>query len=334
MPFVKRLVPYVIGVLLLTGAWVIGFRQGTAMLPRTARAVREGGFQYINPLLLCSSNTTTNAPELNPLRDALQKYADQSRNTHHVTRMSVFFGDLNQGHWTGVAENDTYSPASLLKVSELLTFLSQADEYPAILDERLRVVAGNPPDQAEHYHSVRTVNPGETLSVNDLLVQMIMYSSNAALQTLRPRVDTDRQREMHRLLGIGSAPADDPYADFLSPKQYAAFFRVLYNGTYLSRSSSEQALELLARTDFRDGLVAGLPDGIAIAHKFGERGFASKDDPLNVDRRELHDCGIVYLPGRPYLLCVMTEGTSFPQLAKTISGVSTLIYDRMKKFSP
>lgn len=33
----------------------------------------------------------------------------------------------------------------------------------------------------------------------------------------------------------------------------------------------EKALEIISKSDFREGLVAGLSDGIAVVHKFGER---------------------------------------------------------------
>src|SRR5207248_2823209 len=89
---------------------------------------------------------------------------------------------------------------------------------------------------------------------------------------------------------------------------YSSFFRVLYNASYLTRDDSQKALALLAGVDYKDGLVAGVPASVPIAHKFGER------ETTGDTTKQLNDCGIVYYPSHPYLLCVMTRGDSMPVL--------------------
>jgi hypothetical protein len=84
---------------------------------------------------------------------------------------------------------------------------------------------------------------------------------------------------------------------------------------------SEKALDLLTTTDFGEGIVADLPSGTVVAHKFGERGYAGSTV------RQLHDCGIVYHDHSPYLLCVMTRGHNFEHQAEVISGVSRIVSD-------
>jgi hypothetical protein len=76
--------------------------------------------------------------------------------------------------------------------------------------------------------------------------------------------------------------------------------------------------------------VAGVPSGTVVAHKFGERVLPSK----NV--KQLHDCGIVYYPQFPYVLCVMTRGNDFVTLQQAIKGVSDIVYrefDRQRRES-
>jgi hypothetical protein len=41
---------------------------------------------------------------------------------------------------------------------------------------------------------------------------------------------------------------------------------------------------------------------------------------------QLHDCGIVYYPKRPYILCVMTRGEKMDVLPKVIKEISTEVY--------
>lgn len=102
-------------------------------------------------------------------------------------------------------------------------------------------------------------------------------------------------------LGI-PLPRDIDYA--LSVKEYASFFRILYNASYLTRENSEMALKLLSESKFRGGLAGKIPSDIVIAHKFGEREMI---DENGSSINQLHDCGIVYYTPYPYLICIMTR---------------------------
>jgi hypothetical protein len=136
-------------------------------------------------------------------------------------------------------------------------------------------------------------------------------------------VDPARLDEVYALLRMQAprAPGDDQY---LSVQTYASFFRILYNATYLGREHSEWALTLLAASTWRDGLVGGVPAGVEVAHKFGE-----KSDPRD-GTVQLHDCGIVYHPANPYLLCVMSSGPDFAVLDDAIVAVSRLVWQEVE----
>jgi hypothetical protein len=111
-------------------------------------------------------------------------------------------------------------------------------------------------------------------------------------------------------------------------EEYSHVFRVLFNATYLSRSSSENVLALLTKTNFDNGLIAKLPSAAVVAHKFGIKTVLSDNstetNPI-VEYRELHDCGIVYYPDNPYFLCVMTRGENFDTLEEAIQNISKLV---------
>ena len=113
----------------------------------------------------------------------------------------------------------------------------------------------------------------------------------------------------------------------MSVKTYAYFFRILYNATYLGHTYSEKALELLNNREFPDGIVAGVPENIPVAHKFGERTVESPEGIVTTE--ELHDCGIVYYPSKPYILCVMTKGTDIASLKEIIKTISKTVSDEV-----
>ena len=89
---------------------------------------------------------------------------------------------------------------------------------------------------------------------------------------------------------------------------------------------SEKALSYMSEVDFKQGLVAGVPGGIAIAHKFGEKTVGASGEI-----KQLHDCGIVYYPNNPYLLCVMSRGDSFEYLDDTIREISHIVYEEVDR---
>ena len=174
----------------------------------------------------------------------------------------------------------------------------------------------------QNLKSSQTMVPGKEYPVRELIRRMIVYSDNNAFTLLTKVVNTGDFDKVYSTLRIQNprVQADD---DFLSIQTYASFFRVLYNATYLGKESSDWALETLSRSDFKTGLVAGVPATVEVAHKFGEHSDAG-DGTV-----QLHDCGIVYYPGRPYLLCVMSKGPNFEYLDDVIVQVSKRVFDEV-----
>ncbi len=105
-------------------------------------------------------------------------------------------------------------------------------------------------------------------------------------------------------------------------KTYASFFRVLYNASYLNQQNSEHLLSLLSNSDFTKGIRAGVPAGTTVADKFGEFRVSDSDYRLN-------DCGIVYKPHDPYILCILTRGSDYDALAGTIASISTTVWSAL-----
>jgi len=83
---------------------------------------------------------------------------------------------------------------------------------------------------------------------------------------------------------------------------------------------SEKALKYLSHIDFHEGIAGGVPAGVPVASKFGEKVL---DDGKVV---ELHEFGIVYHPRGPYLLGVMTKGSDLGRQSAVIREISRLIY--------
>ncbi|MBI3633015.1 MAG: serine hydrolase [Candidatus Vogelbacteria bacterium] len=281
-------------------------------------------YKLIQPLLACQISNNKNFRKESVVEDGIQSVVD---NIHHLglaKDVSVYFQNFNNGHWTGVNEDELYAPASLNKVSLLIAFLKQAEVNPSILDQKVKFAGAINPrtNDAEFVPMIK----GQTYSVKDLLSRLIIYSDNDAKDYLHQLIDQNYVNDIFTDLGL-SAPILNDVGDTLSAKSYSLFFRTLYNSTYLNQYMSEAALELLSRTNFDQGLMAGLPATTTVAHKFGHRTVAP---PMGGITEELHDCGIVYKPNNPYFVCVMTKGWNLSDLESAIKMVSKKIYDNVQ----
>lgn len=182
-------------------------------------------------------------------------------------------------------------------------------------------------NEAEVFKPKYAIENGKTYTVSDLIKYMIVYSDNNAANSLAAHVDSNSLSEVYFDLGIPVSP--DLSEETMTPKIYSYIFRILYNATYLSKPMSQYALSLLSAVDFSNGIKAGIPADMPSARKFGERTVLNKNiataDP-NLISRELHDCGIVYYPQNPYILCIMAKGSDFAKLSKIISDISSIAY--------
>jgi beta-lactamase class A len=268
-----------------------------------------------NPLLACDTFSPVPSSKTDDIDTAIKSEVARLKAAGALTEAAVYYRDLNNGPWVGYKERELFIPASLLKLPLLLTYLKVAEYNPSILDKKItydRVLTG----ATQAYVTGNEIKVGNSYTVRDLLTSMIVNSDNNAALLLHNRVEPTAAAQTYLDLGLKPPPPGEDY--HITVRNYATFFRVLYNASYLSQPASELALSLLTQIAFKDGLVAGMPPGTLVAHKFGERSGDSIP--------ELHDCGIVYHPKYPYMLCVMTKGADFDKLAPAIAEIAKVVY--------
>lgn len=253
------------------------------------------------------------------LKSAIQADINDAEHAGSVSRVSIYFRDLNTTRWIGINQNDTYYPASLLKVPVMIAYYKEAEGNPGILS---RVITYQNVALSDPFDAPSSLLPGRSYTIQELINAMIISSDNGATLTLLANINQDTLADVYANLGI-NAPGPDSSQYEISTRTYGLFFRILYNATYLSPEYSQKALALLSRATFAQGLVAGLPTGTQVAHKFGEHVVSTGKVATGV---ELHDCGVVYYPKHPYLLCVMTSATDVQSAASLIETVSATTY--------
>ena len=282
---------------------------------------QDGGYQYINPLLECEVAEGSLDARKENFHDDLEDYVAHLKEDKKLTDVALYFRDLNNGPTFGVNEQGEFFPASLLKVPVMMVYYHLAEQNPALLQREVLYATEKNFDITPTIVPRERIEIGKTYTIEELIRRMIVFSDNQALILLTERLPFNVLQDLFAMLGVGEDVLVNQDSK-LTVKEYAGFFRILFNGSYLSRENSEKALALLTQTDYHDALPAGVPSEVAVAHKFGEAGTGDTE-------RQLHDCGIVYFPNHPYLACIMTRGHDTETLRTTMQDISRFIYQKI-----
>ena len=206
------------------------------------------------------------------------------------------------------------------KVTLLLTYLSMAEEIPGFLERTWTCDPMVLQAPTQHIPPQRQAQPNLSYSLAQLLKLMIVYSDNRATAVLLQHVPAGRYVRTFTDLGL-PAPVQYGGSYLMNARDYSVLMKALYHSSSLSPISSEYALALMLRTTWEHGLLAGVPAGVEVAHKFGESGDAQG--------HQLHETGLVYAEDGPYLITVMTRGPNEGALPGVVSGISELVYGHM-----
>lgn len=287
--------------------------------PKFSENRYEDKYPYISPLLECD---TYESKELAWFDNKIKDKAEELMSNGNTTHISYYFRDLNNGIWFGINEEEMFSPASLFKTPVMISYLKQSEETPKLLSKKIVFTEADKNYEKQNIKPSSEMELGKSYTFEELIERMIIYSDNSALRILLREGDPFAYRVFYDL-DVGISSDQGGLENYMSVYEYSRFFRILYNGSYLNFENSNKALEILTKVDFKDGLVAGLPPEIAVAHKFGERQFG--------EEKQLHDCGIVYNPEKPYLICIMTRGRDLLKLPHVISELSKVTYEEVSK---
>lgn len=300
-----------------------GVQKVVAPQENNLKEVRETGYKFISPLLECETGKDFyKLNGLDSLQTEVENFVSKEKESNNITDAAVYFRDLNNGPWFGVNEHAGFSPASLLKLPVMMAYYKKAEVDAQFLNKKVTYEAKDALLN-QNISPKNAIQIGKAYTLEDLVERMMIYSDNAALTLLEDNIEPQLIDKVTLDLGVETANDASPI-DFMSVKGYAGLFRILYNASYLDGEYSEKTLQILSKSDFQNGIVAGVPKDVVVAHKFGER-------QLEENSFQLHDCGIVYYSKGPYLLCIMSRGSSMPKLAQFISSVSAITYHGIEK---
>jgi hypothetical protein len=275
-----------------------------------------------NPLVGSISAPSTDIGVYSNIKKSIDSYLEKEIKNGELEDFSFYFKDINTPFWFGINENTSFVPASLYKLpiaiavykqaeAEGATFLRKTVIYTREIDALNKM---NPRNESTR------LSVGSGYSVEALVNIMLKESDNGAKNLLFNTLNQKYIIDLFSLLNIG-IQNDGEYV--VSSMNYASFLRVLYNASYLSSQHSENILGALVLSDFKAGLITGVPRNIQVAHKYGT--YLVEEN--NVTYSALHDCGIVYHAENPYVICIMTKGKNIDYLYSIIGKVSKMVYE-------
>jgi len=275
----------------------------------------KGSYQFINPLLECDSSLGEKNIKLRNMEYLIKTYIDQVVRSGKVDTVAVYFRDLNNGPWMGINEDDEFAGASLLKLPLAMAVYKKSESNIGLLGTMVAYKEDKNSNNTQTFDLDMKLKLGKKYTLEELIERMLVNSDNEAKLLVEKFITGAEVANFFEELGIHSS-VDNNYD--ISVREYGAFFRILYNSSYLSRENSEKILRILSKVSYSSGLKKWLPEGTVLSHKFGEK--------LIDGSGQLHDCGMVYRERPPYLICVMTRGSKVKEMEKVIAEISKKVY--------
>jgi len=254
-------------------------------------------------LLLSTSFAQTAAPSAAKQKILWQKLeaSIQQIDQHLDGVMGVAIEDLTSGDHYFLHEDELFAQASSIKITVLANLYLQAQQGKLKLTDVYTVQAS---DLVPDSDIMNGLTPGVTrITLRDLATMMVAVSDNAATNVLIDRVGMNNVNAMLDSLGLNQTrlrrkmmdleAAKQGRENISTPREMMMLLDAIYHGKLLNKELTEDFFKVLS-TNKDSFIPRDLPAGLKIANKPGE---------LEAVR---NDSGIVFVEGRPYVICVMT----------------------------
>lgn len=230
----------------------------------------------------------------------------------------------------------SFAPASTFKVAVMAEVFHQAEigrlslaEPVPVINSFTSIADGKPysVDREDDADPSLYEQVGGTREVSELVLRMIVRSSNLATNLLIERIGVRQIDPLLQAAGIDGISVVrgvfDRRAHALgmdnrtTARGLADLMMQLAEGRLVSKAASQEMVRILLGQEFNEGIPAGLPGSVKVAHKTGW------DDEL------YHDAGIVFPEAHgPYTLAVLTRGIAAESDAHAcVAAISRLVFE-------
>ena len=230
---------------------------------------------------------------------------------------SYYFEPLNDdgAHAQSLGAQTMIRSASLLKLPHVMDIYYASEAGEINLDQTVTI----PPEWInKDFGNLWQQGAGSQITLREASHLALVDSDNTAINIIKYYlVQNFKGDEVMRKLGL-SVAVDNQGSAYTEASSYSKILRCLYLSCYLNSADSQIILDDLAQTRFA-GIKDGVPADIQVADKIGE------------SSNTYADCGIVYYPNYPYILCLMVGDINPSSLGlfKQVSRLTYLQVDRL-----
>ncbi|HSX17587.1 MAG TPA: serine hydrolase [Patescibacteria group bacterium] len=243
-----------------------------------------------------------------PLRKTLEARFGQVN-----AQKSFYFEYLPDGTSVRVGSDNQLVAASLIKVP-LTMNLYRAAELGRINLDKTVSVTDSELDNA--YGDLWKQGPGTTITLRKAAEMALEQSDNTATHVIFDNIKGLLQPDEESLARLDIDQDMEAGQAVINAKSYSSVLKGLYFSSYLEKKDSQELLGYLTKSAATNRLTQNLPASVLVAHKIGVYNASWAES----------DCGIVYVPKRPYIVCIMV-GLPEDQANAFIADISKTIYD-------
>jgi beta-lactamase class A len=252
----------------------------------------------------CLAQTAAPSPSTGKHKVLWQKLqaSIQEVDQHLDGVMGVAIEDLTSGDHFLLHQDEVFAQASSIKIAVLANLYLQAQRGRLKLTDLYTVQSS---DLVPDSDIMGGLTPGVTrLTLRDLATMMVAVSDNSATNVLIDRVGIENVNAMLDSLALAHTrlrrkmmdleAAKEGRENISTPQEMMTLFEAIYHGKILNQESAADFFNLLS-TNKNSWIPRDLPADLKVANKPGA---------LEAVR---NDSGIVFVAGRPYVICVMTS---------------------------
>ena len=228
--------------------------------------------------------------------------------TRKLSGVYTFFViNLESGFSYGLGQDEILQAASLIKLPTMAGMYMEAEAGRLSLDE---VYTLRNEDKVAGSGSLYGKPAGTKLTYRELIEYMGQESDNTAYRAVLNILGEERVKEIINEIGMVETSLDE---NETTPEDIGLFFRKLWGGNLISERNRDELLGYMTGTIYEEWLVAGIPENVRVAHKYG---------------RELHvvnDAGIVFAQ-KPFVVVIMTKGVVESEADEIFPELTRIIY--------
>lgn len=226
---------------------------------------------------------------------------------------SFYFEYLPGGTSIRIGSDNELVAASLIKVPLAMNLYKAAELGRIDLNKTVTI---RPADLDQNYGSLWQKGAGYQLTLREATQLMLQDSDNTAMHIIFDTVNGLLQEDEQSLNQLDVEQTLHDGRAVITAESYGSVLRSLYLSSFLNKDNSQELLQILTGSKETRRLTAYLPQGVTVAHKNGVYNAAWSES----------DCGIIYVPKRPYILCIML-GLPEDQSNALTAKLSKEVYD-------